>query len=298
MQSADERLHADPRGASLLGPGTASWDSVGDRRFALMFGSAFALQLMHPQIASAVSTLSTFIQDPWGRAERSLESVQRWVYTGRGALDEGDRLRRMHRPMKGKDASGRSFDALDPDAWAWVPLTGFYASVTGHPLFYGRPMTPSEEQQVFDEMLSICRILHVDEARLPRTIPAYWRYFDDMVEHTLEDHPVVHAYVSMVRTAPRPETISRMWGPIWPLAQRIGAEMSRLTIVGLLPEKVRDKLRLSWSSTDAQKLARLGSVVSTVFPRLPERLRFMPIAYRARREAAEAARRSDRRPGA
>lgn len=277
------------REAALFGPGDASWDSVGDRRFALMFGSAFALQLMHPQIASAVSKLSTFVTDPWGRAERSLESVQRWVYAGRGALDEADRLRRMHAPMRGVDASGRAFDALDPGAWAWVPLTGFYASVVGHPVFYGRPLTKEEEQIAFDELARLCCILHVDEALVPKSIAAYWAYFDDMVERTLEDHAVVHSYISVLRGAPPPGPASRLLGPLWPIAQRLGAELSRLTVVGLLPERVRAKLGVSWSARDARDLARLGRVVSTVFPRLPDRLRLMPMAYRARRAAAAGA---------
>lgn len=291
-------MERDPRELALLGPGTASWESVGDRRFAMMFGSAFALQLMHPEIAAAVSTMSTFATDPWGRAERSLLSVQRWVYGGRGALDEGDRLLRMHRAIRGVDASGRAFDALDQGAWAWVPLTGFYASVVGHPVFYGRPMTRDEEQVVFDEMRRLCCILHVRESRVPRTIEDYWTYFDDMVERTLVDHPVVHTYISLVRSSPMPLAIPRLFSPLWPLARRGGARLSRLTIVGLLPERVRAKLGVEWTAEDARDLARLGRVVSAAFPRLPERLRFMPIAYRARREAAAADRRVDPPRGA
>lgn len=286
-------MQSDPRKEALLGPGTASWDSVGDRRFSLMFGSAFALQLMHPEIASAVSTMSTFATDPWGRAERSLLSVQQWVYGGREALAEGDRLLRMHRAIRGVDATGRAFDALDEGAWAWVPLTGFYASVVGHPVFHGRPMTRDEQQRVFDEMRRLCCILHVRESLVPPTIEDYWAYFDDMVERTLADHPVVHTYISVVRTSPMPPSIPRLLSPLWPLARRAGARASRLTIVGLLPEKVRARLGVDWTEEDARDLARLGRVVSATFPRLPERLRFMPIAYRARREAAEA----DRREG-
>ncbi|MFO0612032.1 MAG: oxygenase MpaB family protein [Polyangiaceae bacterium] len=291
MRSAEPASRGDRREASLLGPGTASWESVGDRRFALMFGSAFALQLMHPQIASAVSTMSTFATDPWGRAERSLLSVQKWVYTGRGALDEGDRLLRMHRSIRGTDSAGRAFDALDEDAWAWVPLTSFYATVVGHPVFYGRPMTADEQQQIFDEMRCVCRILHVPEARLPKTVAEYWVYFDEMLSR-LEDHPVVHTYISVVRDAAPPASLSPLVKAVWPLTKEIGARVSRLAIVGLLPAPAREKLNVPWTDEDARALARLGRVVSAVFPRLPERVRFMPLAYRARREAAEAARRS------
>ncbi|ACY96033.1 hypothetical protein Tcur_0435 [Thermomonospora curvata DSM 43183] len=57
----------------------------------------------------------------------------------------------------------------------------------------------------------------------------------------------------------------------------------------MLPPAAREKLGISWSDTDERRLRLLGRGQSA----LPERLRYMPIAYRAR-VAARAAQRLEK----
>ena len=53
--------------------------------------------------------------------------------------------------------------------------------------------------------------------------------------------------------------------------------------VGTLPPKARETLDLPWTSRDEKLLRLLGLVVGRLVPLLPERLRYFPIAYEARR---------------
>jgi uncharacterized protein (DUF2236 family) len=278
----------EPRdGADLFGPGTLHWDLTGDRRFALMFGSAFVLQTMHPQIGAAVSKQSTFQTDPWGRATRSLASVLKWVYGGEGAREEARRLVLMHKKIRGTDDTGRPYDALEAGAWAWVPLTAFHSLVTGHAYFYGAPLGRAEEERAYAEALQLCRILHVPESVLPKTVADYWVYFHDMVDHTLENHPMARAVVELWGNAPPPDELPEALHFAWPGVARLGNRVFSLAVVGLLPERARVKLGLAWTARDERKLRVLGRVVSETFARLPDRARYMSVAYRAR-EAARA----------
>src|SRR5690606_39783032 len=59
-----------------------------------------------------VDRLSGFRTDPLGRAARSFASVQTWVYGGRTAIEEGRRLREMHKPLSAVDEEGRRHHAL------------------------------------------------------------------------------------------------------------------------------------------------------------------------------------------
>ncbi len=274
-----------PANVELFGPRDQIWDIAGDQRFSLMFGSAFVLQLMHPAIASAVATQSTFLTDPWGRAMRSLTSVQKWVYGGEEALAEGARLVAMHRSIRGVDNRGRAYDALEPGPWAWVPLTAFYSAGLGFPYFYGRQMTEIEAQRGFEEGLRTCRILRVPERLLPKTIDAYWRYFDDMVANTLERSDVALQFIQVLANAPPPPWLPRALRLAWSPIRKAGHSMLYLAIVGLLRPDIRAKLGLTWSDAEERKLRTLGRAMAEVVPRLPERVRFMPIAYRARRAA-------------
>ncbi|MFC7564094.1 oxygenase MpaB family protein [Actinomadura namibiensis] len=66
--------------------------------------------------------------------------------------------------------------------------------------------------------------------------------------------------------------------------------MARFVTVGTLPPGARDKLGLSWTARDERGLRALATVLGRTAPLLPERVRYMPIAYRAR-QAARAHRR-------
>ena len=105
------------------------WDGIRDALFLPMSLSAFMLQVMHPTISTAVDRHSVFRTDPLGRAVRSFDSVMLWVYGGQAAIDEGRRLRVLHKTIKGVDDDGRRYSALDPEAYAWVHATAFVSSV-------------------------------------------------------------------------------------------------------------------------------------------------------------------------
>ena len=175
-----------------FGPGSVLWDTMGLYTSAIAGNGVFILQVMHPAIGTVVDRLSSFRTDPLGRAARSFASVQTWVYGGETAIEEGRRLREMHKPLSAVDEDGNRHHALSAEPWAWVHLTGFYAAVTASRYFAPAQLTPDEEQQVFDEFMNLGRILRVPERMLPKTIPDYWDYFDDMVANTLVPHKVAH----------------------------------------------------------------------------------------------------------
>lgn len=271
-------------------PGSVLWEQMGLHTSALAGNCAFILQTMHPAIGTVVDRLSSFRTDPVGRAARSFASVQTWVYGGRAAIEEGRRLREMHKPLAAEDEEGRRHHALSAEPWAWVHLTGFYAAVTAARYFAPAPMTADEEQQVFDEFLNLGRILCVPERMFPGSIADYWTYFDDMVEHTLVPHKVAHEVLDRMDEVPPnvPAPLRPMVAPF----SLAGGRLARFITIGTLPPGARRKLGLSWTRADDRRLRAIGSVIGRTTPLLPERVRYMPIAYRAR-QAARAQQRLD-----
>ncbi|GIH28898.1 hypothetical protein Aph01nite_72080 [Acrocarpospora phusangensis] len=262
-------------------PGSLLWDGMGDRRLMLVLGGALVMQVMHPQIGAAIGQQSVYRTDPWGRLDRSLTSLLTWVYGGPDAVEEGHRLRALHKDISGTDDQGRKYHALSAEPYAWVHLTAFERSVTVA-RYFGEELTPEQERRTYEEIKQLGRILQVPERMFPATVADYWAYFDDMVANTLEDHPTAHDVLDAARrtVAPPylPGALRRLWG-----RHALGANRVNLfLIVGTLPPAVRDKLGLAWTAADERRLRRLGRVVATVAPRLPERLRYLPLAYQAR----------------
>lgn len=106
-------------------PGGILWDIAGDVRALLALPAALTMQVAHPAVGAGVDTYSVFRTDPWGRGERSLRSLQTWVYGGESAAEEGRRLRELHKNIRGTDTHGRDYHALTPAYYAWVHATGF-----------------------------------------------------------------------------------------------------------------------------------------------------------------------------
>ncbi|MFD4475531.1 oxygenase MpaB family protein [Streptomyces sp. NPDC058471] len=261
------------------------WDIAGDVRALLALPAALTMQVAHPAVGAGVDTYSVFRTDPWGRGERSLLSLQTWVYGGESAAEEGRRLRELHQHIRGTDAHGRDYHALTPAYYAWVHATGF--PVYHHAQKYlGRPFTEAQERQLYAEWLQVGRILGIHDRDMPQTIEEFWPYYAKVLADELEETEVVRDLVATDRPVPPPDR-----GPyllrvtlraLWPLLLPPLARFRRFITIGLMPPDARAAIGLPWTDAQERRLCRLGRVIRTVTPRLPERLRYLPLARRAR----------------
>ena len=275
-----------------IDPGTRLWDETGLVTFSLTTGAAFALQVMHPAVGAVVGEHSVFRTDAIGRAQRSIASVMTWVYGGEEALREGDRLRELHAPLK-STVDGVKYTALASGPWAWIILTAPYAYTTAARYFAKRPMTRAEEEAYYAEIVQLARNLHVAEKEIPPTYDAYLKYFADMIDEQLVAHPTAYDFLESTRHTPPPIDMPAVLRPLWRLAMDVPGRVQHFVTVGTLPAAAREKLGLTWTARDERTLRLLGSVIGRVLPLLPERLRYFPIAYEARK--AERAQRALRR---
>jgi uncharacterized protein (DUF2236 family) len=273
-------------------PGTRLWDETGLVTFSLTSGAAFALQVMHPTVGAVVGEHSVFRTDAIGRAQRSIASVMTWVYGGEEALTEADRLRVLHAPLR-STVDGVTHKALASGPWAWIILTAPYAYETGARYFSRRRLSPADAEAFYAEVVQLARNLHVAEKEIPPTYDAYREYFDDMLDHTLVAHPTAYDFLAGTRRVPPPPAMPRPLRPLWKVALDLPGRVQHFVTVGTLPAKAREILGLTWTNRDEQLLRALGFVVARLLPLLPERLRYFPIAYEARR--LDRARRAFRR---
>ncbi|CAM5294457.1 oxygenase MpaB family protein [Streptomyces narbonensis] len=273
--------------------GGVLWSVAGDVRALLMLPAALVMQVAHPAIGAGVDEHSVFRTDPWGRGERSLRSVQLWVYGGEDAAEEGRRLRRLHRDIQGTDAHGRAYHALTPAYYSWVHATGFPVYRHGLGLL-ARPLTEAQERQLYAEWLQVGRILGIHDRDMPQTIDEFWPYYRKVLADELEATVVVRELLDPDLPVPAPDR-----GPlplrfalrlVWPVLRRPVLRLRAFLTVGLMPPDAREAIGLEWTDAQERALRRFARVVRAVVPVLPERLRYLPLARKAR----EAARRAKR----
>lgn len=272
-------------------PGGVLWSLAGDVRGLLMLPAALTLQVAHPAVGAGVDEHSVFRTDPWGRGERSLRSLQLWVYGGEEGVAEGRRLRAMHRTIQGADSRGRRYHALTPANYAWVHATGF--PVYQHASRYlVRPLTDAQERALYREWLQVGRVLGIHDRDMPPTIEEFWPYYRKVLAEELERNAVVEELVATDRPVPPPDR-----GPLlrrlvarglWPVILPPLARFRSFLTVGLMPPDARAAIGLEWTPAQERRLRRFGAVVRRVVPALPERLRYLPMACDARRAARAA----------
>ncbi|MGW3661907.1 oxygenase MpaB family protein [Streptomyces sp. NPDC005141] len=264
-----------------LAPGTILWEIAGDVRLLLSLPAALVLQVAHPAVGAGVDDHSVFRTDPWGRAERSLESLQLWVYGGERAIEEGRRLRRLHKTISGTDTRGRSYHALTPAYYAWVHATAYPVFLRAA-RYLSRPLSPEDERRLYDELLQLGAILGINERDMPGTPEEFWPYFDKMIQEELESTAVVQELLDPRRPIAPPPGSGTLTRRLWPLLRRPMGRLHVFVTVGLLPPAARDRLGVPWTPRDERRLRRFGAVVRTLVPLLPERLRYLPTARAAR----------------
>ncbi|MFD7019210.1 oxygenase MpaB family protein [Streptomyces sp. NPDC059928] len=268
-------------------PGGVLWSLAGDVRMLLTLPAALTMQVAHPAVGAGVDQHSVFRTDPWGRGERSLRSLQLWVYGGERAAEEGRRLRRLHKVIQGTDATGRRYHALTPAYYAWVHATGY--PVFAHTQQYiGRPFTDAQHRELYTEWLQVGRILGIHDRDMPQTIEEFWPYYRKVLADEIANNVVVEELVATDRPVPPPDrgplALRLALRVLWPVLLPPLARFRRFVTIGFMPPDAREAIGLDWTDEQERKLRRFGRVVRAVVPVLPERLRYLPLARRARAE--------------
>ncbi|WP_328307648.1 DUF2236 domain-containing protein [Streptomyces sp. NBC_00442] len=268
-------------------PGGVLWSLAGDVRMLLALPAALTMQVAHPAVGAGVDDHSVFRTDPWGRGERSLRSLQLWVYGGDQAVAEGRRLRELHKTIRGTDATGRRYHALTPAYYAWVHATGY--PVYAHAQQYiGRPFTDAQHRKLYAEWLQVGRILGIGDQDMPGTIEEFRPYYRKVLADEIRSNVVVEELLATDLSVPAPDRgplpLRLVLRALWPVLLPPFARFRRFVTIGFMPPDARETIGLEWTDEQERKLRRLGRVVRVVGPVLPERLRYLPLARRARAE--------------
>ncbi|WP_068122144.1 oxygenase MpaB family protein, partial [Nocardioides massiliensis] len=193
----------------------------------------------------------------------------------------GQRLLRMHAQIKGVDAAGRRYHALDPDAYAWVHATAY----EGTRLFLleaGPGLTDAQDEQLFTEWRRLGLLIGVRDSALPRTRAEFWELWDRTLPQ-LENNPVVQDLLWSAPTAP-PYVPQKLVDLASAPVLRRQREVMAVTLDPALRARIglpepTDRVRRRVQRT--MRLMRLGNG-------LPERVRHNPLTWRtAARTAAD-----------
>jgi uncharacterized protein (DUF2236 family) len=269
------------------GPDSLVWQRLADDRGLLIGGATLVLQVADPAVGAGVEQHSNFKAEPWRRLYGTLVSLTTIVYgTTAEAASEVERLRSMHRTIRGIDSHGRRYSALRPAPWAWVHGTLAWSVIRLNEVFR-TPFSPEETEQYWREWLEVGRLLGVRAGDLPGSYAQFLALVDAAAADGLEDNQSVRDVVASVSLIPPPVWL-RWAGPAWRLliGRPVGA-LSRLVTIGALPPALAERLGLRLTGREQRRLRRFVAVVAALRRMLPPPLRPGPAAllikWRSRR---------------
>lgn len=174
------RTSADP-----LGPDSLTWKYFGDLRTGMMGVWIGAIQNMYPELGAGVEEHSILLREPLQRVARSVYPIMGVVYDGDRAAQTGQQIKGYHRTIKGVDAEGRRYHALNPDTFYWAHATFFMLVIKVAEYFCGG-LTEAEKHQLFEEHVRWYRMYGMSMRPVPKSWEDFQDYWDRVCRDKLE----------------------------------------------------------------------------------------------------------------
>ena len=260
----------------FYGPGSVAW-KVGREVAVLLGGSrAVLMQLAHPLVAMGVSRHSSYMSDPFGRAERTFMHGE-WLMFG--SLEKAHKaareINRLHKGVHGTlpieagaFSRGTLYDARYPELLLWVHATLIDTLLLCYELFVG-PLTLAEQDEYYQQSKEVAHLLGLLPEKMPGSVDDLRAYVHDMVHsNQLAATPQARRLVQQVLFPPAPAIL------------RPAMHLNYQLTCALLPQPVREIYGFEWDARRQHIFDFSAWGMRQVIPRLPMYLRELPVTRR------------------
>jgi uncharacterized protein (DUF2236 family) len=234
---------------------------------------------MHPQLGAAVEEHSIFFTERWPRLLRSLYPIGGVVFDGDRAPATGAEVREYHVNIKGVDAQGRRYHALNPDVFYWAHSTFFVGTLIVADRLCGG-ISEAEKRQLFNEHVQWYSMYGMSMRPVPKTWEDFQEYWQHMCSNVLEDNRAVRDVLDLAEL-PKPPFLPKMPDWMWHQQRKVVAPFFVWFTIGLYDPAVRKLMGYSWSRRDEFLHRRLGKLIGLICGALPKRALMHPRARTA-----------------
>jgi uncharacterized protein (DUF2236 family) len=271
LELALDQVRADAAGpvAGVFGPATVTWRIDREAVVFLGAGRALLLHLAHPWVAAAIAEHSKTLADPIGRFHRTFDIVFAMVF---GSLDRAllssRQLHRRHSMIVGEMpetvgpfAAGSRYCANDIPSLRWVHATLIETALMAHDLVLP-PLPEEERERYWTESRAFGALFGLTADDLPADWRGFAAYTNAMAQSdTLTVSPAAREIAAQIFGGARPWLRPPRW--------------YRALTAGMLPERLRAGFGFELDERDAKSADNALAWIKRVYPRLPDRLRYV-----------------------
>ncbi len=168
-----------PRGdPGLFGPDTVTWKIHADFPSMMAGGlGALMMQALHPLALAGVWDHSDFRHDTLARLRGTTAFVARTTYAPRAPAEQAiQRVRAIHRTVRGTAPDGRPYSAEDPHLLNWVHCTQAWCYLQGYRTYCHRGIPLDMQDRYLRESARVAEALGARDAPTSMTeLDAYFR---------------------------------------------------------------------------------------------------------------------------
>jgi uncharacterized protein (DUF2236 family) len=225
-------------------------------------GCATILQVAHPGVGQGVADHSDFTDRPLDRLEKTLQYVYGVVF---GTREEARRISAAVHAMHGR-VTGPGYSANDPDLQVWVNATLYHTGLRLYGEIFG-PLPDRDADEAYEQYAVLATSIGCPAGAWPENRAAFADYWDGMVG-SIEVNDAGRRITRELLHPANPPALLRPLGPV-----------NRFVTVGLLPQRIRGQLGLSWSPGRDVALRVALRSQRLVYPGLPVVVRQAPKTY-------------------
>ncbi|RMI34112.1 oxygenase MpaB family protein [Nocardia stercoris] len=278
----------NPHGTAATAPTTPAvverFDDAAGTVFITLFASALFDQTLLPEVSAALVYTGRIRNQPWGRAMRSAASDQ-IVFHG----EEGDRrvemerLKLLHRDVKGVSPDGIRYSALHPESWNWILISTFFMYRGAFLALTGEKLDAAGNQAIWDRVRTNVEGLQLPgRARLIEDYTELCAYYDRMVAEKLTPTETTADACATVRRPPRPPFLPALAEPLWRATRPLAGHVSGVLGYGIMHPGARALLPITWTRRHDLEFAVLTALVRVGYRYLPTWATDTPLARNRR----------------
>ncbi|MDI1478719.1 oxygenase MpaB family protein [Polyangium sp. y55x31] len=229
---------------------------------------AVVLEVLLPEVAEGVGRFSDYQTKLMARTRRTVYATHALVFGDLSmSIEVGARIFQLHERVRGRISTrssearaGQRYRANEPAAMQWVFATLVQGALTTYEAIV-EPLDRGERAQFYEESKRWGAAVGLSPEQLPADLESFERYFEGMVEHSLE-------LGDMAR-----DILRVLFGPPY---MRGAARLC----AGLLPERWRSAVGLPWDA-EAKRAYELAIGAMRGSRYLPPALRYVPAWHQA-----------------
>lgn len=267
--------------AGIYGPDSMMWKLGRETIGFFGGGRAALLQLAHPWVANSIDQHSQTRNDPLGRFRRTFINVFTMIY---GSTDQvmrvANNVHHIHTGIRGSlaeesgaFANGSHYEANEVNAMLWVHATLWDTQVRMYELVFPA-LTRAEKEAYYQETKLFAYLFGIPEDALPPD----WGAFQDYMERMYNSDEIVARRVGREMG----DMIFNFGGPLKP-----ALKWMQLMTAYMMPPRLREEFMLPPDNALNRRIYENGlKAVKALYPRLPDRVRYVPSFIEAQRRVA------------